>query len=343
MRVSSWLGAEVLAENIPVAGGVFTESDDQEIPERVELTVPVSAAGAWWDPGTDTLHPLARHGQRLYVVVDVANPRGDSWEMPLGWFGIQSWKIADDESTVSVVATGLLQLVADDTFARPEAPKAGGTLASEFRRLMSGGLPVDISTSLLDRACPGGFTWDEDRLAALYDIADAWPARIATNPDGTVMVLPPLGSTHESVLTLRDGEDGVLMSAPRDDTREGVYTAVVASSSADSAASTPVSAEYQTTTGAYATDAYGVVRRRYSSPLLGSAAACLAAARTIAEDSQRQGRVLTVTMPPDPRIQRGDAITLVWGGVNYRGWVQSVRLPLTVSGGAGVLTVGVPL
>ena len=74
----------------------------------------------------------------------------------------------------------------------------------------------------------------------------------------------------------------------------------------------------------------------------GSRLAVSAAARTHAENSQRQGQLIDITLPPDPRIQRGDAIALVRPEATYLGWVQKSTLPLTVDGAPMKLTVGVP-
>lgn len=343
VRVSSWLGASLLAGSVPVLGGMFEESDGQEIPEKLTIKVPAADVGFSWDPAGDPTHPLADFGQRLNVTLTLRTPRGSAWEIPLGWFQIASWDLSDDESTVGVTALGLLQVIADDKFRGPEQPRVGGTFASEFRRLMSGGIPVSIDAALVDRVVGGSFTWDEDRLSALYDLADAWPARIVTGSDGVVQVKPPLGLVPVPILTLTNGELGVLMTAPRSSSRTGRYSAVVARSSADTATSTPVEGEYLSTSGPYAIATYGTVRRRAASPMLNTTASALAMARTIAEDSQRQARVITVTLPPDPRIQRGDPVALVWDDVTYQGWVQTVSLPLTVDGAAMKITVGCPL
>jgi len=343
VRVSSWLGASLLAEAVPILDGSFEESDGQEIPEKVTLVVPASDGGVSWDPAGDPRHPLADFGQRLNVTVDIRTPRGASWSVPFGWFQIESWDLSDDQSTVKVTALGLLQVVADDKLRGPEQPRAGGTFASEFARLMSGGIPVSIDAALTDRACSSSFVWDEDRLSALYDLADAWPARIVTSADGTIQVKPPLGLVPVPVLTLTNGAGGVLMTAPRSSSRVGRYSAVVARSSADTETSTPVEGEYLTTSGPYAINTYGTVRRRAASPMLNTPEAAVTMARTIAEDSQRQARVIAVTLPPDPRIQRGDPIALVWDDDTYQGWVQTVSLPLTVDGSAMKITVGCPL
>lgn len=343
VRVSSWLGTSLLAESMPVNDASFSESDGQEIPEAIHLTVPALDRGVSWDPGEDPRHPLADFGQRLSVIVDVLTPRHSSWAIPLGSFQIGSWALSDDGSTVDVTALGLLKVVDEDAFPSPEQPRPGGTFISEFRRLMSGGIPLSIDAALVDRACPGSFSWDEDRLGALIELAKAWPARIMTGADGTITVCPPLGVVPVPVLTLTDGVRGVLMSAPRSSSRDGRYSAVSARSSADTSTSTPIAGEYATRTGPYAVRTYGTVRKRFASPLLGTADACVATARTLTEDSQRQARIITVTLPPDPRIQRGDALALIWKGTLYTGWVQDVTLPLTISAERMSLKVGCPL
>ena len=71
VRVSSWLGASLLAGSVPVLSGSFEESDGQEIPEQITLRVPASDGGFSWDPAGDPRHPLADFGQRLNVTVDV--------------------------------------------------------------------------------------------------------------------------------------------------------------------------------------------------------------------------------------------------------------------------------
>lgn len=341
-RVSAWLGTSLLAESVPVNSGDFEETDSA-IPEQITLNVPVrDRAGRSWDPGEDPRHPLARFGQRLFVDVETRSRRGQSWETPFGWFQIQDWDTSEDESEIVVTATGLLQVPADDKLARPEQPAPGATFESEIRRLMTGGIPVVIHPDLVDRSVPGSFQWDEDRLDALYDLADAWPARIATDGDGIVWFRPPLGDVPDPVVTLTDGEGGVLISAPRSDSRASVYNAVTATSTTDDPDSVPVSGTWVTPSGIYAPETYGIVRRRYASPLLTSEDACLAAARTIAQDSQRQGRVQDVQLPPDPRLQRGDAVSLKWNGTTRTGWIVEARMPLTVSNSPMSLVIGLP-
>lgn len=337
--VSSWLGSTCLAQDVPISGAALSASRSQEVPERLTLSVPARTAGGSWVPGLDPAHPLARFGQRLAVDVVMTASRSRSWRVSLGWFQIQSWQESNDGGKVEVDAAGILQRVADDRLVTATAPPSGSTFASEFRRLMSGGIPVAVDAGLVDRACPASFQWDEDRLGALYDLADAWPARILTGGDGIVRVLPPLPATPTPVLTWTDGQGGVLMSAPASDTRDGIYTSVVVRSSATDAANRAAVTATATATGVYG-DTYGPVRKFFSSPLITTDAQAQATAATMLADSLRPARQVTVTLPPDPRVEVGDAVRTVWDGVTRDGWVLGYTLPLTATGGAMTVTVG---
>lgn len=337
--VSSWLGTTLLAADVPVLGGALAVQGSQMVPERVTLAIPVIADGRSWVPGSDTTHPLARYGQRLAIDINVTASRARSWRSQLGWFQVQDWSQSADGATLDVECTGLLQRPSDDRLPAPSSPAAGSTFGSEFRRLMSGGVPVIIDPALVDRACPLSFAWSEDRLAALYDLAEAWPARILTGGDGVVRLLPPLPAAPVPVLTWTDGQGGVLMSAPASDTRDGVYTSVVVRSSATDAANRVAVSATSTASGVYG-EVYGPVRKFHSSPLITTFGEAQATADAMLAESLRPARQLKVTLPPDPRVELGDPVRTIWDGVTRDGWVVGFTLPLTATGGAMAVTVG---
>lgn len=335
--VASWHGSTLLAERVPVLDGTMAASARSQIPEQLSLRVPALDGGRSWLPGVDPMHPLARFGQRLAVSIEVT-ARRRSWVTRLGWFQVQDWAESADGSAVDVTCVGLLQRVADDGLPTASSPSPGSTFESEFRRLMSGGIPVMIDPQVDDRAVPLSFSWDTDRLGALYSLADAWPARLSVDGDGVVRVLPPLAGTPIPVLSWTDGQGGVATSAAQADTRDAIFTSVIAVSSAtDDANRAPVYAEARA--GGIFGEVYGAVRRRYSSPLITNAAEASAAAQMILADSLRPARRLLVSLPPDPRVELGDPVSVTWDGVEHRGWVVDYRLPLVVGGEMSV-TVG---
>ena len=343
---ASWLDGRLLAESLPIDSGRLTAAAGSQVPERVQFTVPDLVDGFSWVPRTPT-HPLARFGQQVDIAITVTSPTtGEHDVTRMGRFRIHSHHHDDVAGTVTVTALGMLIRPQEARFRVPEVPRVGGTLGSEFRRLMVPGVPVSIDPTLVDRACPRSFQWPQDRLAALYEIAEAWPARLRTDQWGQVMLLPPLPAVPSPVLWFTDGEGGTVVSAPTEDTREGVPNVIVGTSTVtDSVASDPLRAVSETTTGpmAVTTDGsgYGEVVEYWSSPLATTPAALRAAVDTIRADRARPTVVRTVTCAPDPRVELDDAMSVTRDGVTDWGWVVAYELPLTYDGGPMRIDVGV--
>lgn len=343
--VSSWLDGRVLADVVPVDSGMLYAVRAQAVPERLELTVPEWADGRSWAPTGDPTHPLAEYGQTLHASIVVRTSQAETLTR-LGVFRVHSWEHDDIAHTIRVTARGQLQRVAEDRLRVPESPRAGGTLGSEFRRLMSPGVPVFIDPALVDRPCPLSFQWPQDRLDALYEIADAWPARLTTDQWGTVALLPPLPYIPSPVFTFTDGEGGTLVSAPRSGTREGRPNRVVVTGSVvDAQAMDPVRAVEEITTGPRAIHAggggYGPVTYYYSSPILESDAQALATARTVLARESAPTVVRTVHAATDPRVELDDPVAVHRDGTTEWGCVVAYELPLTIDGGAMRIDVGV--
>lgn|GEM_PF-587060 len=318
-RVWSWLGPRLLtASPVPLLRGRLTVDVTAAVPERVSLVVPRFADGVDWYPGDDPEHPLARYGQELAVsvVVSSALPADgvSEWETRLGRFLVVSWDEGEDGS-VRVEAVGRLRRLADAQLTAPTQPAAGATLVSEARRLMPAGMSVAIDPALVNRTCPSGMSWSADRLSALQEIADAWPARLRTDEWGQVVLAAPLPEVPAPVVVLRTGERGTVVHALRSDTREGSYNEVVATSSAPGAEG--VSAVARVLSGPMAvTGEYGPVTRRWASPLIATRAQALASARTILGRSVLPTRRLPVTCAPDPRVDVDDAVEVRHGDLD---------------------------
>jgi hypothetical protein len=209
VEVASWQGEDLRAAAIPVASGTWSVDSTRQVPESLTLTVPPGSLDEWV-PGADMEHPLARYGQELDVTIVVTSADGlETWETAIGRAEIQEWT-AGDPGDVEVSAVGILQRVADDRFPEPTSPSSGSTFVSEFRRLMTAGIPIEIDPGLIDRVVPEDFVWQEDRLSALYDLADAWPALIRVDSDGGVRLTPTLPSVTALTADLPAGHDDVI-------------------------------------------------------------------------------------------------------------------------------------
>lgn len=339
-QVSAWLGGELLAEDVPVARGRVVWTVSQDVPGTLTITVPRFDAGVDWLPSRPD-SPLARFGQVLDVSVWTRSiVTNTTWETRQGQFKIYDWKESGD--AIEVAARSMLLVAEEDRFTSPMSSRKNGTLASEFRRLLPDSLGLVIDPGLVDRRVPT-MSWDENRLGALYEIADAWPARLRETPWGEVTLLPPSPDTPAPVVTLRDGEGGTVVSAPRSDTRAQVYNRVVARGQELTDAGRP---RFQATedirTGPMATSGpYGVVTRFWSSPLVTSQVVARRSAATMVQNSAVRSTTIPVSMPADPRFELDDPVEVIWRGRRAWGWVTGIDLPLTIRDGAMRLDVGV--
>lgn len=343
----SWRDGRLLTPDpIPVLRGRFTGVTDSPVPDRVEFTVPEFGAGRSWVPGDDPDHPLAENGQTIAAAIRVRSAVRGETITRIGLYRVHSHNHDDEAHTVSVTAFGVLKAADEAGFSAPEAPRTGATLVSEFRRLAPAGMSVYVHPAVVDRACPMSMQWPSTPLDALYEIADALPARIRVDQWGTVQLLPPLPEVPTPVLTFKHGEGGTLIRAPKGSTREGRPNRVIATGSAvDAAALDPVVGIADITTGPMAVTedgtGYGIVTEKMASPLLTTSSQARAAARTLLERRSRATRIRQVRCAPDPRVELDDPVAIVRGRRPEWGWVVAYELPWTIDDGDMRLDVGV--
>jgi hypothetical protein len=341
-RVKSFLGDEVLSDDIPIAGGSLEIDRSVRVPERLTFTVPRIVDGVSWDPASDADHPLSPLGPTLVVELGVGLPRGEFEWIQRGEYVITETSV--DGDTVGVTAVGLLALIDEARFTTPFQPS--GTFQTTIRALCEPALTVTFAAGLpTNRAIPtAAINWDEDRLGALYEVLDAWPADAAVDSTGVLMVVPATDSSSP-VITLTDGEGGTVMRWAGGASRDGAYSLVVARG--------------QGTDGsdvqgvAYDTDPTSPLRYGgplnplpvpffYFSPLLITTAQCQTAATTILARMRRNAyRMISAACVPHPALEPGDRVTI--GNVDgvSAGIIERMSLPLTADGGEMSLTLRV--
>ncbi|WP_295837330.1 hypothetical protein [uncultured Microbacterium sp.] len=346
-RVTSWLGGQLLAESVPIVAGRVTGKASQKVIEELSLSVPRFAAAAPgedvrdWRPGADPRHPLARYGQVLDVTIVVESVvTGQIWETRLGRYQVKDWD-DDDAGMITVKGESLLARPRDDGMLSLTSPT--GTLKTEARRLAPAGMGVSFDPALADRPCPAAMSWSKDRLENLQEIADAWPALLRVDAWGQILFRAPLPDVPHPVVTLRDGEGGTLIAAPRSDTRAGAFNVVVASTGKSAGAD--VQGVAMITSGPMSVNGeYGAVVKEWSSSLLENEAQAQAAARTMLENSARPAQAVPVRIAPDPRLEIDDAVAILRGDdAPLWGWVTAWDIPLTADGGDMRIDVGVPV
>jgi len=342
-RVDSWLGRTWLGR-VPVKAGSVTWTTSQQVQGTLSLTVPRIGAvsqdeGArdWTPLAPDS--PLAAMGQVLHVQVTVASlVSTDRWDIPLGRFLITQWEVGATD--IRITGKSLFQRLEDDRLTSPTVPYSGGTLASELRRLVGGHMGVIVSDALTNRPCPS-MSWGESRIDAVYEIADAWPARLREGPDGVLYVLPPVPAlTERPETTLTDGEAGTVIGVTRQGSRAGIFNRIVARGQEQDDAGQPrFQAIIDQTTGPLRTSGpYGIVTKFFSSPLITSKQAALNSATTMLATSVRQKTTVPVTHTPNPTLTLDTPVELITANIDGAatitqwGIVTSTEIPLVYSG-----------
>jgi len=330
VRAESWLGGELLADDVPIAAAYEEGDRSQRVPETLTITVPRLDRGTRWTPTTPD-HPLAANGQRLRVQLGVDIGQGETEWLQRGWFLVQDTPPPVGD-TISLFAVGLLALVDEARLVSPFQPT--GTFVSTLRALVEPALTVDVSGAPADRSVPAGMNWDEDRLAAVGELLDAWPAEAAVDAHG-VLVVTAVADPGAAVLELTDRAGGTVIRASGGSSRDGGVNAVVARGTAPDGGI--IQAVQYDTVGP---KAYGgpfnplPVPELFYSPLLTTVPQCAAAAATIIRRRQReQATTLEVDAVPHPGVQLGDPVTVTTDDYAAApGTVESYRLPYVPDG-----------
>lgn len=282
-RATAVLDGVVVAANVPIIDGGEEYDASLSVPERVTISVPRVADGVNWTP-TLASSPLAAFGQRLRIQLGVGiGQDGVEW-FDRGEFVINQSDVDGDRVTVQAV--GLLALVDEARLVSPFQPT--GTFVSTLRGLVEPALTLAVSAALVDRAVPTGINFDEDRLGAVQELLDAWPARMLTQPDGTLLIYPDADPAVASYALLSKNTPASTQRATitrfeGGSTRDGAYNCVVARGTAPDGGQVQGVA-YDTSNSA---TAYGgpfnplPVPFYFSSPLLTTSGQCQAAAKTI--------------------------------------------------------------
>lgn len=330
MRAESWLGGQLITDDIPIADGSESRDRSLAVPEQITLTIPRRDRGYDWDPGTDPTHPLAAYGQILRIDYGVDIGGGTMEWINRGWFLIT--ESSTDGDTVTVICAGLLTLIDEATLVSPFQPSSTDTLASVIRALIEPALTVSFDGTLVDRAVPLGLQWDSDRLGAVTEVLGAWAASERVTEDGYLLV-EPVSDAGTAVLAISDDPDtGTVVRWQGSTTRDGAYNCVVAQGE-DSAGNQLQGVVYDTDANSpyqYSGNFNPLpVPYSYQSSLLTTVAQCRTAAAAQLALLRRQAfRKLAVTMVPHPGLVTGDILTVTGAGLtNARCAIESLTLP----------------
>lgn len=219
LELTSFLDGVNLGE-IPVVSGswVVRQETGVTVPGSVEFDVP--AEDAWIPLRPD--HPLQGMGQRVRARVDQDGTGWRTW----GWYRLARPK--REGAVIRCSGAGLLREAERFRLTESWQTVTGNTRAGVLRALLAGVLPVVID-GVTDEAMPVTL-WEEDRLAAVWEIIESWPAR-AELREQTLWVLPAWNDAAPGTPTgqLVDGAGGVLVELQPTEDNADPFNGYVAS------------------------------------------------------------------------------------------------------------------
>lgn len=335
VQVDAYLGATLIAEDMPISGGSVTISGGTGV--RRQLTCTVTDRDLWSTLDVTGVELRAYRGLRY--------PSGDTEMAPLGVFSL-------DAQAMSVGPTGGIEIqTAPDRWARvqraafeqPSPAVASNQIRTEIERLVTlavSGLTVsNVATST---ATVGPLVWDQDRAAAVIDLATSIGAEVFFDVDGGLVIkdAPLLG--QPPVWNVDASESGVLVSGDRVRDRARTYNVVVAypTNLTGSAVYAPVvAADTDPTSRTYVNGPFGRVPYRYTSPAMTTSGQALVAAKALLNRVKAVNAQLSVEAVVNPALDRGDVITVLTpDGTSERHLIDSLTIPLDVAGTQQIVT-----
>jgi hypothetical protein len=323
--------------DLPHTDGQVTVDRGSSVRRTCSVTVPdVSLL-----PMTPTSQ-LAVYGARLRIRRGVIYGDGMVESVPLGLFRVDSISGDPAVGPVTIEGSGLEAVVADDKFLQPYTTRGGTAAVTAITGLIQDSIPDAVVVNMASDATIGTRTWDVqgDRWAAVQECATAIGAEVYADADGQFVIaeLPDM-LTAPVAWDVDAGATGVLISANRAFSRDGMYNVVVASgeNSEDNAPLvTATASDTDPTSPTYVGGPFGRVPKFYSSATLINTSLAQGAANKLLRDVIKPNSTVTLTSLPNPCLEPGDVLRVTYE--DGRRELQQVQ-SFTISLGLDSITI----
>lgn len=292
---------------VPIQAGTVTATLGSQVTRQCQFSV------------DESLYPvyetslLAPYGNYVRVFQSV----GNGATIPYEWETFHG-RINDvTMSNAGLVDVDCLDKAADVNdagFILPENSVVGARIIAEFQRLVLEG--VDDATFGRFDAITGyvpALTWERSRSNACDDLANSvgafWYA--LANGDYVIRFIP-WTVANVPLITMTDGPGGTLFTAIPTRSRENVFNGVVAVGE-QTDATLPVYAfayDNEPSSPTYVAGPFGRKFAFLSVPAAQTQAQALTAAMTALRQATSLTQSWTVTCPPDPSLELGDAVII---------------------------------
>lgn len=323
--------------DLPHTDGSVTVDRGSAIRRTCSVTVPDTSLL----PMTPS-EQLAIYGARLRILRGVIYGDGTVESVPLGLFRIDSIEGDPALGPVTISGSGLEAVVTDDKFTAPRSTRGASAAVTAITGLIQDTIPGAVVTNRANDMTIGTMTWDAqgDRWAAVQECATAIGADVYCDADGQFVIaeLPDI-LTAPVAWDVDAGATGVLISASRAFSRDGMYNVVVASGENAEDGVPPVSAtasDSDPSSPTYVGGPFGRVPTFYSSATLTSSVLAQGAANKLLRDVLKPNATVSLTSLPNPCLEPGDVLRVTYE--DGRRELQQVQ-SFTISLGLDSITI----
>lgn len=323
---------------LDVVGGDVQLDATAEVRSTLDLTM--VGSGRWPTRASD---PLAPYGNEIHVRRGIRYGNGVTEWVSLGYHRIES--PSQDEAPdgpIRVAARDRMAGIIDARLTTARQFPATAMLGEVVDELVQEVYPTAViewddltSTDALGRAV----LCEQERYEFLNELITARGKVWYWDHRGHLVIRDPLPPSSP-VFTVNSGAEGVLVSLSREISREGVYNAVIASGEgADT--TTPARAvvvDYNPLSPTYWDGAFGKVPRFYVSPMITTDLHAQAAAKSLLVQSLGLPYSVDFTVVPNPALEPGDPVRVVYPGRSEVHVIEQITVPLTANAAMAAAT-----
>ncbi len=304
-------GADIAGRELAVLSGRVTLDAQADIRGRLDMTV----IEPW--PTSFDVDQIGCYGSEIAVWRGVEFGNGDVERVPLGVYRIDTVEQGEAPlGALSITAFDRMKGIIDARLLSPVQYASSATYGAVVEDLVTAVYPAAVIE--WDDGSDAGTLGrqqivTEDRYAFLRDLAAGLGKVIYFDYRGVLVIRTP-PDPAVPVLDVAAGKSGVLVSARRLLSRDGVYNAVAATGEAvdDNPPAFGVAYDDDPGSPTYWEGPYGKVPRFYSSPFLTTNAKARAAARSVLLGNLGLPYAVDFSMIPNPALEPLDAVRVCY-------------------------------
>lgn len=325
-------GAETM---VPIVEGTVTL--DQTAAVRGRCDVALADNGTLGLVPEDSTGLLAPYGNEVRLARGIAYQDGTTEIISLGVFRIQDAEVEDGPSGMVIRVSGLdrAQRIIDARFEEPYGVAAGTNYTTAILDVIQAAWPevtYDLTATALTTP-PLIAQEGDDRWKFAQDMAAAIAMRLYFDGDGALRLAPSILSS--AIMTIAEGEGGVLLAAGRRWTREGAFNRVIATgeNTSETAPARGVATDNNPLSPTYYHGPFGKVPRFYTSPFITTDAQAASAAQKILDDELGTSEQVNFGSLVLPHLEPGDTvrITRERSGIDEDHILDSITIPMAAA------------